>query len=194
MKQFVDLAFQGGTGGRDDGQFFWYPMFREFFENKTVLDVGTGVSKIKDRTAQWNSKVTTHEACRELVADIYGDLSNVVSKSFQTVTCFDVIEHIKEYGRCVYEMSRIASESLVITTPGFEVTQCKNPCHWHEFMPDEIYQLMSATGMELKKAMGATGDSFPAQTDPFREYTPDEIKGNIRMHPVGLAFIWKHRS
>lgn len=189
-KVFDDLATHGGTAGREDGEFLWYPMLYDYFANKTLLNVGTGVSRIKERTAHWGTKVTTHEACVDIPADIYGDLANVASKSFQTVTCFDVIEHVKEYGRLAFEMARIASETLIVTTPGFEVTQCKNPCHWHEFMPDEIYQLMCATGMRFFKALGTSGDSFPAQTDPYREYSVEEIRGNIRVHPIGLIFKW----
>ena len=168
----------------------WYPYLKEYLSNRTLLNVGTGVSQIKSRLEAWGTKVTTHDACPLVEADLHGELAFIPSKSFQVVTYFDVIEHVKEYGRFAYEVSRIATEYVIVTTPGYEVTKCENPYHWHEFMPDEIYQLLSATGMTCGKALGASGDLFPAQTEPFKEYPLDQIRANARMHPIGLVYRW----
>jgi hypothetical protein len=186
---FIDLALQAGAFGRGDEQWSWYPVFKSAFRNKTVLDVGTGISKIKERTSKWNATVTTHEACSDLNADIHGDLSLVASKSFQTVTCFDVIEHVKDYGKLAFNMARIASESLVITTPGFALTKCTNPCHWHEFMPDELCNLIEATGMVFAEAYGSFWKSYPDAPLGFRAFNYAELRTNIDMHPIGIRYI-----
>lgn len=191
MKTFVDLALQGGPEGRGDDQYGWYPMFPRFFHNKIVLDVGTGISRIKERTKEMGAIVTTHEACEKLPADLHGDLISVASKSFQTVTCFDVIEHVKNYGRLAFNMARIAKEGIVITTPGFSITKCTNPYHWHEFMADELCNLLEATGMVFEKGYGATWKSYPNDPYPVREVTYSELRSNIDIHPIAVGYVHK---
>lgn len=188
---FIDLALQGGGFGRTDDQWGWYVNFEKAFNGRTVLDVGTGISKIKERTAEFGSVVTTHEACIDIPADIHGDLANVASKSFQTVTCFDVIEHVKEYGRLAFEMARISTEYLVITTPGYAITKCTNPCHWHEFMPSEICNLLDATGMVFAEAYGMTWVSYPDSPGTYRAFQRSELMIDCEMHPIGL--LYRHK-
>jgi hypothetical protein len=187
---FDDLTLRGNPAGREDGEWLWYPTLREYISSCTLLDVRVGVSPIKSRLAPWGTKVTTHDACPMVEADLHGGLEHIPKGAFQVVTCFDVIEHVKEYGRFAYEAARIAAERLIVATPGFAVTGCRNLCHWHEFLPDELYQLLSATGMDCERAFGASGDLFPAQTEPFREYPLDQIRANVRMHPICLVFHW----
>ena len=188
--EFIDLAHRGGDAGREDTQWGWYGSFKEFFVDKTLLDVGTGVSKIKDRVKEfgWNTKVTTHEACKDVAADIYGDLTQLATGSFQTVTCFDVIEHVKEYGRLVFNMARIATETLVITTPGVQLAKCGNPYHWHEFETDELCQLIEATGMIFIKAFGAEWKNYPFEPYPTREISYTEMRSNVTIHPIAVAY------
>lgn len=190
---FVDLAFHGGECGRSDDQWAWYQVFLNAFQDKTVFDVGTGISKIKERTAKWNAVVTTHEACTDIPADIHGDLSQVPNKSFQTVTCFDVIEHVKDYGRLAYEMARISTECLVITTPGFAITKCTNQYHWHEFMPSEICNLVEATGMKFAAAHGSTWINYPDSSLTFREFSREELMEDVEMHPIGILYHHEHQ-
>lgn len=185
---FVDLALVGGIEGRTDDQYGWYQTFKQYLENKTVLDVGTGVSKIKERTAEWNTVVTTHEACVQLPADIHGDLGNIKSKSFDTVTCFDVIEHVKDYGRLVFDMARIAKCNLVITTPGVQITKCTNRFHWHEFMPSELCNLIEATGMIFVTAYGAEWVSYPDKPKPVISRIRKELVEDKPLHPIGIAY------
>lgn len=98
--------------------------------------------------------VTTHEACLECPADIHGDLAQVESSSFYMVTCFDVIEHVVDYGKLAFDMARIAQKFVFITTPGAEAAGNTSPYHFHEFHPWEILQLLEATGLSLEQAWG----------------------------------------
>lgn len=194
MKEFIDLALVGGEAGRTDDQWGWYGTFKKYMAEKTILDVGTGVSKIKKRTGEagWNCKITTHEACLELQADIYGSLDEVESSFFQTVTCFDVIEHVKDYGKLIYNIARISSEYVCITTPGAEITKCTNPYHWHEFLPAEICQLCEAAGLEFIEGWGAEWVAYPNDPKPTLSRTRDDFMNNVKLHPLGIAFSKKH--
>ena len=187
---FIDLAKQGGEYGRGDDQWPWYQTFRPWMANKTILDVGTGISKIKARLTEFgfNSQVTTHEASEDCVADMHGDIEHIESGFRQVVTCFDVVEHVKNYGRFVYNLARIASEHLIVTTPGFEITKNTNPCHWHEFLPDELCELIEATGMVFVQAFGSEWVEYPIHVKNFRTFTQDELKANFPMHPIAVVF------
>lgn len=187
---FIDLALQGGEYGRGDCQWGWYYVFKPVMAGKSILDVGTGISVIKQRLAEWGwgSTVFTHEACRDLPADLYGDLSEITSWGFDTVTCFDVIEHVKEYGRLVFDMARLARQYVVITTPGFEITKCTNPCHWHEFYPDELCQLLEASGMKFLACWGAEWVEYPEKPKETTRWTREQIMGGCAIHPVAVAY------
>lgn len=185
---FIDLAKVGGSAGRGDDQWGWYGVFKPYMSNCSVLDVGTGISKIKERTAGWGSVITTHEACPDCIADIHGDISGIPSKSYDTVTCFDVIEHVKDYGRFAFNLARIATKHVVITTPGFLVTGCTNPYHWHEFGADEFRNLMEATGLVMVEAYGSAWESYPDKALEFRRFTYNEICDNFPLHPIGVVF------
>jgi hypothetical protein len=147
---FTDLAKQGGRAGRNDCQWGWYDYVRPTFTGRTVLDVGTGLSKIKERFPE--AQITTHEASEQCPADIHGDLGAVASSSFDAVTCFDVIEHVVDYGMLAWNMARIARKWVFLTTPGRDVTLNTSPFHFYEFHPWEILNLFEATGMRLAQA------------------------------------------
>jgi hypothetical protein len=149
---FTDLAVHGGSDGRHDCQWGWYDTIRDIARGKTLLDVGTGLSKIKERLPE--ATITTHEACEKCPADIHGDLANVLSDSFHIVTCFDVVEHVVNYGFLVKDMARIAQKLVFITTPGYEAAGNRNPWHFHEFHPWEILQVCEAAGLAFKAAWG----------------------------------------
>lgn len=190
-QDFVDLAVTPGHAGRGDCQWQWYEVFERWINRRTVLDVGSGHGRIKTRLAEWgwSCKVTTQEPCLDCAVDSHEPLSSFATGSFETVTCFDVIEHVKESGRLVYDMARIASRNLVLTTPGFEITKNKNPYHWHEFYPDEICQLIEATGMTFVQAWGYEWIDFDNNLPkPFKNYSRFDLLNNVAIQPIALVY------
>ena len=192
---FTDLAKQGGSTGRNDCQWGWYDYVRDTFKGLTLLDVGTGLSKIKERLPE--ATITTHEASEQCPADIHGDLGAVESKSFDVVTCFDVIEHVIDYGLLTMNMARIARRYVFVTTPGGECTENVSPFHFHEFHPWELVQLFEATGMKVGTAWANQWDG-PARyqedralnlltgTDPFTRQQLLEVR---YLHPFSVLFV-----
>jgi ubiquinone/menaquinone biosynthesis C-methylase UbiE len=191
---FFDLANTSTLDGRGDTQWGWYDWIREPFKGLTVLDVGTGLSKIKERLPE--CAITTHEAALGCPADIHGDLGSVESKSFDAVTCFDVIEHVMDYGLLAFNMARIARRYVFVTTPGGECTENKSPYHFHEFHPWELAQLFESAGMKTMQAWANQWDgpalyegdralNLLSGTDPF---TRQQLLSVKFLHPVAVLF------
>jgi hypothetical protein len=189
---FVDLAKQGGSTGRGDCQWGWYDYVRDAIKGMTVLDVGTGLSRIKERLPE--CKVTTHEASEQCPADIHGDLGQVPTGKYQVVTCFDVVEHVVDYGALAWNMARIASRYVFLTTPGRSVTLNSSPFHFNEFHPWELLQLLEATGLRLHTAWAQKWEG-PAQYEgstPLNlitgviPVTRKELLMEPFLHPIAL--------
>ena len=189
---YIDLGLIGGGEGRGDCQWGWYDYVKTTFAGQTLLDVGTGISKIKERFTE--ATVTTHEESVELTADIHGSLDNVESKSFDNVTCFDVIEHVKDYGRLAYNMARISRRCVFLTTPGVDVTHQASLYHFHEFEPWEILQLMESTGMKFKNVWSYFWDgpiNFETTLNPVALtqivlLTREQLLTEKFLHPTAL--------
>lgn len=66
--------------------------------------------------------------------------------SFDTVVCFELIEHVDEPGRVVKELARVLKPDglLIISTPNADVSEGQNPHHHHEMGLDELQQLLGA--------------------------------------------------
>lgn len=69
------------------------------------------------------------------------DLSSVGSNSFDTVICFQVIEHIRRDHNLLAEMKRILKPAgkLLLTTPNKLMSLTRNPFHVKEYTPVEMH-------------------------------------------------------
>lgn len=87
------------------------------------------------------------------------DLSNIGDHSFDTVICFQVIEHIREDGKLIEEIYRILKPGgkLLLTTPNRLMSLSRNPFHIREYTPPAMEQVIACT---------------------FRDYTIHGVKGN----------------
>lgn len=138
---FIDLKDIGGAEGRGDGQFGWMLYFGKYFSNKSILDVGAGLGHSRERLSVNGNTVTLQDTAPDLPVDIKEDISTISSKSYDIVTCFDVIEHIPDDYNFLKKMHDISREGVVISTPNFMVTGCKNEYHIREYTPRELYDL-----------------------------------------------------
>jgi hypothetical protein len=191
---FIDLAKTDSPDGRGDTQWGWYDYIREPFKGLSILDVGTGLSKIKTRLPE--CQVSTHEASTGCPANFHGDLGGIEDKSFDAVTCFDVIEHVVEYGRLVWNMARIARRYVFVTTPGLECTENKSVYHFHELHPWELVQLFEATGMRTMMAWANQWDGVARYSGDLAEnlltgtipFTRADLLSRQYLHPYAVLF------
>ncbi|MBV8253382.1 MAG: class I SAM-dependent methyltransferase [Chitinophaga sp.] len=87
------------------------------------------------------------------------NLSGIADNSFDTVICFQVIEHIKNDGGLLAEIKRVLKPGgkLLLTTPNKLTSLTRNPFHVREYLPKEMCSLVAAH---------------------FENYTVEGIQGN----------------
>ncbi|KYP12974.1 class I SAM-dependent methyltransferase [Flavihumibacter sp. CACIAM 22H1] len=87
------------------------------------------------------------------------DLKNVGSNSYDTVICFQVIEHIKNDVRLCQEIYRILKPGgrLYLTTPNKLMSLTRNPYHVREYTPLTMQQLIESI-FEHFSIQGIYGD------------------------------------
>jgi 2-polyprenyl-3-methyl-5-hydroxy-6-metoxy-1,4-benzoquinol methylase len=140
-----------GDGSRDL-QAPWHNFFGKLFTDETILDVGAGMGKSKERLATGNNIVTTQELNSNFkdMVDISTEVSKI-KKKFSVVTAFEVLEHTEEYGMdkktFLKELKRLAKKYIVISTPNAIFI----PREWH-ITPQEFLDLLDEDfqGWEVK--------------------------------------------
>lgn len=106
-------------------------------ENQTVLDVGAGLGRSKERIGN----LTTQDTCVGLDVDIHEPLE-MITERWDWVTAFDVIEHVPNDIRFLYNMLEHCNYGVFITTPNFAVSKCANEYHVREYLPLQFKQLL----------------------------------------------------
>ena len=73
-------------------------------------------------------------------------LVNFGDNSFDTIICFQVIEHIKNDNKLLSEIKRVLKPGgqLLLTTPNRLTSLTRNPFHVREYLPQEMCRLVSA--------------------------------------------------
>ena len=71
------------------------------------------------------------------------DISQVLTKSVDTVLAIDVIEHIEDDIRFIEHLIRVAHYQILISTPNYTAGRCKWPYHVREYMPHELFKIFS---------------------------------------------------
>ena len=185
---FRDLAVTPGVEGREPCQAGWHEWISGWTKGLTVLDVGSGVSSLKeDLLARGTKSVTTQDPCDWCQVDEHRTVEELAwaSERWDVVTSLDVIEHIVDYGRWVRALSELSARWVIITTPGVAVTHNVNVNHYHEFLPNEIVQLFEAAGTKLYAVRFYRGpELLDAQGDAARKLATTVID----VHPLGFVF------
>jgi hypothetical protein len=185
---FRDLAITPGVAGREPTQAFWHSWIAEFTIGKRVLDVGSGVSTVKeDLLALGTASVTTQDPCDWCPTDLHLPVEALVlaGQTWDVVTCLDVFEHIVDYGRFARSLVALADHSVIITTPGGHITRNVNVNHYHEFLPNEVVQLFEAAGARLHSIRFFQGIT------PIDATVPKAWKlaaTELEVHPLGFVF------
>lgn len=168
------------SSGREPCQMGWYEFVCDKILSSTnnqscsVLDVGCGMfegvklmQKLMPDLKIFGQDIDSRLSYLDSNM-IIGDISSIPDKSFDFITCFDVIEHVRDDLLFFEEMKRICKNYLFITTPNFTRSRAQNYCHCREytipqfvnhFSPDELW-VASPDGFLNRKKILQKVDSF----------------------------------
>jgi 2-polyprenyl-3-methyl-5-hydroxy-6-metoxy-1,4-benzoquinol methylase len=139
---------------RESAHEAWYLLIALQNKGKTFLDVGAGLcGGMKVLEGQNAKEVHGFDVDPRLIGlhdNLFvGDSLDIFSdKSYDVVTCIDVIEHIIEDKVLMEHLKRIAREKIYVTTPNYTRSRCGNIAHCREytmaqfmnvFQPNEIW-------------------------------------------------------
>jgi len=136
MKEHFQIFFHKEDlmgDGSGDLQRVWHEFAGTLFSNKEILDVGAGVGRSKERLSINGNTVVTLDTNRAYMTKVdhicYPE--DMISKSFDIVTAFDVVEHTVNPERFVKTIWNIAREGIFVTTPN--VAFSPGPWHYTEY-------------------------------------------------------------
>lgn len=134
-----------------------YNFAKDFCNGKDVLDIGCGEgygSNILSNTAKKVYGIDNSEEAIEYAKNTYGGKGidfirmdmppiNFKDRAFDTITLFEVIEHLPRAEKCIQEIKRILREGgvLILSTP-LKKGETVNPFHIHEYSYEELHQLL----------------------------------------------------
>jgi len=125
-----------------DLQKVWHEFVGKYFKNKninSVLDVGSGWGKAKERLKIITENVKTQDINRALMNTIdYVCWPASVNHSYDLVTAFDVIEHvtIDILNRWIDDICFISNKYIFVATPNGNY----HPNPWH-YPPNEFLNI-----------------------------------------------------
>lgn len=152
--------------GRQHTQSGWYKFASNFCHNKTVIDVGAGLGKgtqILSKTAKSVLGIDPDDTRLSQFGVTIKPIEEIEDKQFDVAVCIDVIEHIIDDKKMLEQLRRVAKEMIIITTPNFNFSKCRNKCHYREYTPEEFIETFSPMEYYTGSSSGKT--VIPVQKD-----------------------------
>lgn len=214
------------SAGREPCQLGWYEWCgKKYCVGKKILDVGAGMCNglkiLRDIGSRevWGQDIDS----RLKVLDdnlLITSIDKIPNKSYEIITCFDVIEHVMDDIVFFNHLMRISTQMVIITTPNFTRSAARNYHHCREytipqftniFSPDELWsaspdgkihhtlllQKKDGNGSNEKKItyLNKTNDDccyFPIQPD--MSFTHSTVDGQEWPHICGIFNLKSHSS
>lgn len=140
-EKWLDISTLPGEEGREDEQAGWHSFIVEYFCHCSILDVGAGLGKSRERLSRRHNIITLQDVAPGLPVDITDSVEVIPDKSHDLVTAFDVIEHVVEDVDFLEHLCRIAKDAVFVTTPNYRISHAHNRRHVREYLPEELYKL-----------------------------------------------------
>jgi SAM-dependent methyltransferase len=158
------------ASGREPCQMGWYDMVSTMIQQivgednseKNILDVGcgmcNGIKKMREKMPN-NYKVYGQDIDYRLSNldenFLSKDVSQFDDKSFDFITCFDVIEHEENDLEFFNHLQRICKNYIFITTPNYTRSKAQNYCHCREYTIPQFFNHFSPDEMWVGTPDGA---------------------------------------
>ena len=115
------------------------------------------------------------------IVDVVGSVTDIPikSESFDTVLCFNLLEHVSDYETALREIHRVMKPGAVLYgwVP-FLIGVHGDPNDYWRYTPDTLRALLSKAGFSIT-ALDPTGDAFLAAYDLLRPYMNVRYIGRI---------------
>lgn len=165
--------------------------------NKMVLELGCGegygMEMLYSNAAYWlaiDKKRPAHidfsnkagfQRC------ILPDLSLLDDESFDTIICFQVIEHIGDDHALMKEIRRVLKKGGIayLTTPNKEMSLTRNPFHVREYTPRQMMAL-AVQHFDRPEIKGIFGN--PRVMD-YYELNRKSVERFLRFDPLNLQYL-----
>ncbi len=151
-----------------------YEKAQQIVSGKNVLEIGCAARGGAAILAETAKKVTAIDISedqvkwvrahypRSNITYLVGDIQAIPfpDRSFEAITCLDVIEHVPEYRKALQQMFRVLKDNgvLFLTTPNKNRNAGKsvidNEFHFHEFTLEELKNMAGEYGFNLDEITG----------------------------------------
>ena len=127
----------------------WYALAGSLLRGKSVLDVGAGTGEglAMLRACGCDARGIDPLPAGEGVARF--DVVQLADKTWDAVTCMDVIEHVEDDAGLLREMLRVARDSVFISTPLFTTMRPIGEFHVREYAPPELAALLNGLTYQI---------------------------------------------
>lgn len=148
-----------------------------------TLEVGGGtlLAKSSHYVLLDLSAEAVHRAVLQGVRSVLGDGCDLPfpSRSFETVACYDVLEHVVEPHRFLSEMCRVASRRVVVAGPNWVG---RDPGGLTKYLPARVWSLLVSGGRveALEDPHLAFDDEWSPDSDALSAVNAGWVAGRIR--------------
>jgi len=113
-------------------------------------------------------------------------LKDIPSNCFDAVISFQVIEHVKNDHRFVYEALRVLKPggTFIVTTPNKPMSLTRNPWHVREYTASELESLLSSYFQTIEK-LGVFGNN---KISAYYEKNKASVARITRLDPLKLQY------
>lgn len=160
------------------------------YARKDILDAGAGRLAFKYILAEHSVKyysIDKYVSRRNL--DIVGDLARLpIKRQFDTVTCFQVIEHTTDPEEAIKNLANILKDDgmLILSAPHFSYLHGE-PEDYYRFTKHGLFHLLGKSGLEIIEISPA-GSIFGFLSTPVSDFILSYVYGIPLIFPF-IFFI-----
>lgn len=168
-----------------------YILVRKYLtKKKVVLDLGCGLGYGTNYLAKYSKSCTGLDYSEDAIAYaretyktdnikfVHGDAADtkLKSNSFDVITSFEAIEHLKSPARFLKECNRLLKKNgvLVLSTPNKHLSSGVNPFHISELYPEELARMLKQQKFKIISIYAPKGN-----TVVHKEYNNPGVKGAV---------------
>jgi len=177
------LVFREVLRGKSASRALTNIILSRFTVSGRALDVGGTREESHYRYLKLDSSLTMktlnvrEEAKPDYVVDLETASMPVPDGSFDTVLCFNLLEHIEKYEKVVAEVNRVlASGGRLIGSVPFLVNVHPDPHDFQRFTAEKLERMFSAAGFREIEILPASRGPFVAGYTQVEMFLPRVLK------------------